>query len=48
GVKSPELRFINHENAQLTLSRLALVRAVASVIGSGLAIVGVDAPDEMR
>ncbi|MGI9353205.1 MAG: arginine--tRNA ligase, partial [Rhizobiaceae bacterium] len=48
GVKLPELRFINHENAQLTLSRLALVRAVASVIGSGLAIVGVNAPDEMR
>ncbi|MEM9329764.1 MAG: arginine--tRNA ligase [Pseudomonadota bacterium] len=48
GVKSPELRFINHENAQLTLSRLALVRAVASVIGSGLAIVGVEAPEEMR
>ena len=48
GVKSPELRFINHENAQLTLSRLALVRAVAFVIGSGLAIAGVDAPDEMR
>ena len=48
GVKSPELRFINHENAKLTLSRLALVRAIASVIASGLAIVGVDAPDEMR
>ncbi len=48
GVKSPELRFINHENAELTLSRLALVRVVASVIASGLAIVGVDAPEEMR
>lgn len=48
GVKSPELRFINHKNAELTLSRLALVRAVANVVGSGLKIVGVDAPDEMR
>ena len=25
GVKSPELRFINHENAQLTLARLVLL-----------------------
>ncbi len=48
GVKSPELRFINHENAQLTLARLVLLRAVGSIIGSGLSIVGVDAPEEMR
>lgn len=48
GVKSPELRFINHQNAELTRARLVLLRAVGSVIGSGLSIVGVDAPKEMR
>ena len=48
GLKSPELRFINHEKAQLTLSRLVLLRAIASVLASGLSIVGVDAPEEMR
>ena len=48
GKESPELRFINHKNAQLTLSRLVLLRSVASVIASGLAIVGVEAPEEMR
>ncbi|MEM7067496.1 MAG: arginine--tRNA ligase [Pseudomonadota bacterium] len=48
GVKSPELRFINHSSAELTLSRLALLRAVACVVASGLDIVGVNAPDEMR
>lgn len=48
GKEKPELRFINHENAQLTLSRLALVRSMASILSSGLSIVGADAPVEMR
>lgn len=48
GKESPELRFINHKNAQLTLSRLVLLRSVASVIASGLGIIGVSAPNEMR
>ncbi len=48
GKESPELRFINHKNAQLTLSRLVLLRSIASVIASGLAIIGVSAPEEMR
>ncbi len=48
GKEKPELRFINHENAQLTLSRLAMLRSMASIIASGLAIVGADAPEEMR
>jgi len=48
GKESPELRFINHKNAQLTLSRLVLLRSIASVIASGLAIIGVTAPEEMR
>lgn len=48
GKESPELRFINPKNAQLTLSRLVLLRSIASVISSGLGIIGVSAPDEMR
>ena len=44
----PELRFINHGNAKLTLARLALVKAVAGVVAAGLAIIGADAPEEMR
>lgn len=48
GKKSPELRFINQENAQLTKARLVLLRGISSVLASGLAIVGVDAPEEMR
>jgi len=48
GKEKPELRFINHENARLTLSRLAMLRSMSAVIASGLAIVGVDAPEEMR
>jgi arginyl-tRNA synthetase len=48
GKESPTLRFINQENPQLTLSRLVLLRTIATVIASGLAIIGVDAPEEMR
>ncbi|WP_417683944.1 arginine--tRNA ligase [Roseibium sp.] len=48
GKELPQLRFINTENAKLTLARLALVRAVSLVLASGLAILGVEAPEEMR
>jgi len=48
GKELPQLRFINAENTNLTLARLALVRAVSLVLASGLAILGVDAPEEMR
>jgi len=48
GKDLPKLRFINHKNAQLTLARLALVQGISSVLASGLAIVGANAPDEMR
>ncbi|MBC8131032.1 MAG: arginine--tRNA ligase [Rhizobiaceae bacterium] len=44
----PGLRFVNAEERRLTLARLGLVRAVASVIASGLRLIGVAAPDEMR
>ncbi len=48
GKELPQLRFINTDNNKLTLARLALVRAVSLVLASGLAILGVEAPDEMR
>jgi arginyl-tRNA synthetase len=44
----PQLRFIEQDNRELTVARLALVRAVQMVISSGLRILGVEAPDEMR
>ena len=48
GKENPQLRFINQENGKLTLARLAMLRAVACVLASGLAIIGADAPQEMR
>jgi arginyl-tRNA synthetase len=44
----PYLRFIINNDAQITKARLALVQGVVSVLASGLAILGVHAPDEMR
>ncbi len=44
----PDLRFIHQENAPLTLARLALVYSVSCILASGLAIIGADAPEEMR
>ncbi|MGV8937118.1 MAG: arginine--tRNA ligase [Allorhizobium sp.] len=48
GKDQPELRFVNDKNRQLSIARLGLVRAVASVLKSGLAVTGTDAPVEMR
>jgi arginyl-tRNA synthetase len=44
----PYLRFIINNDANLTKARLAMVQAVVSVLASGLAILGVHAPEEMR
>ena len=44
----PYLRFIINNDAQVTKARLAMVQGVVSVLASGLAILGVHAPDEMR
>ena len=44
----PYLRFIMNNDAVLTKARLALVQGVVSVLASGLTILGVHAPDEMR
>ncbi|RTL87941.1 arginine--tRNA ligase [Ancylobacter aquaticus] len=48
GKDSPHLRFIIEDDRELTYARLALVHAVALIIASGLSILGVDAPEEMR
>ena len=44
----PYLRFIINNDAEITKARLALVQGVVSVLASGLAVLGVRAPDEMR
>lgn len=44
----PYLRFIIQNDAEVTIARLALVQGVVSVLASGLAVLGVHAPDEMR
>jgi arginyl-tRNA synthetase len=44
----PYLRFIINNDAGMTKARLALVQGVVSVLASGLAVLGVHAPDEMR
>ncbi len=48
GKDTPQLRFVNQTDRELTLTRLALVEAVRSVLSSGLDVLGVAAPDEMR
>ena len=48
GKELPQLRFINAENRDLTMARVALVGATAEVLASGLRILGVQAIREMR
>ena len=48
GTDNPDLRFVKVNEPELTRARLGLVRAVADVLTSGLALVGADAPQEMR
>jgi arginyl-tRNA synthetase len=48
GNDSPHLRFIQPDNGTLTAARLALVQANAQVLATGLALLGVIAPSEMR
>ena len=48
GKDRPQLRFLNEEQTDLTIARLALVTAVVTVLASGLGILGVSAPEEMR
>jgi arginyl-tRNA synthetase len=48
GKDLPHLRFIIQNDPEQTLARLALVQGVVTVLASGLAVLGVGAPDEMR
>ena len=48
GNDSPQLRYIQADDRFSTAARLLLVRACAQVISSGLALLGVGAPLEMR
>jgi arginyl-tRNA synthetase len=48
GKDLPHLRFIIQNDPELTLARLALVQGVITVLASGLALLGVGAPEEMR
>ncbi|HXW48086.1 MAG TPA: arginine--tRNA ligase [Xanthobacteraceae bacterium] len=48
GNASPHLRFIIQNDREITEARLVLVQGVASVLASGLALLGVEAPNEMR
>jgi arginyl-tRNA synthetase len=48
GRDTPHLRFIIQNDRQMTLARLALVQGVITVLASGLAMLGVEAPAEMR
>jgi arginyl-tRNA synthetase len=48
GNASPHLRLIIQDDPQTTLARLVLVQGVVTVLASGLALLGVGAPNEMR
>jgi arginyl-tRNA synthetase len=48
GNESPHLRYIQQDDKGLTAARLALVEAHAQVLATGLAILGVGAPEELR
>jgi arginyl-tRNA synthetase len=48
GNAAPHLRFIIQNDRETTLARLVLVQGVVTVLASGLALLGVTAPNEMR
>jgi arginyl-tRNA synthetase len=48
GTENPGLRFVKVNDPQLTDARLGLVQAVLDVLSSGLALIGAEAPSEMR
>jgi arginyl-tRNA synthetase len=48
GKDQPQLRFVNEKERDLSNARLALVCSLTSVLASGLNVLGVNAPDEMR
>jgi arginyl-tRNA synthetase len=48
GNDASHLRFIIQNDPEMTKTRLALVQGVVTVLASGLSLLGVGAPDEMR
>ncbi len=48
GREEPDLRFVRGDDHPLTVARLAMVKAVATVIASGLVLFGVKPAEEMR
>ena len=48
GTDQIDLRFVKVNDPELTQARLGLVQAVSDVLTSGLALIGADAPIEMR
>ena len=48
GRDMPHLRFIILDDPIITVARLAMVQGVITVLASGLGLLGVDAPEEMR
>ncbi len=48
GKDLPYLRFIIQNDRDTTMARLALVQGIVTVLASGLALLGVEAPEEMR
>lgn len=48
GKDYPQLRFVNEDNRNLSCARLALIVAFTVVLASGLGVLGVGAPEEMR
>jgi arginyl-tRNA synthetase len=48
GKDLPHLRFIIQNDPDTTRARLAMVQGIVTVLASGLALLGVEAPEEMR
>ena len=48
GRDAPHLRFIILDDPIVTAARLALVQGVIAVLASGLNLLGVESPEEMR
>jgi arginyl-tRNA synthetase len=48
GYDLPHLRFIIQNDPETTAARLALVQGIVIILASGLALLGVEAPEEMR
>lgn len=48
GSESLNLRFIQPHDKELSFARLGLIQAVINILSSGLSIIGVEAPIEMR